>query len=437
MGWLPHTGDTVVDRSGTHFVLTHQIGEGGQGVVYATQAEGAAVKVSTIANALEHRAALEDQITRVARLPLNDLPLAAPRYPLTGPVVGYTMTMLTGMVSLGSLTLELGASFDEDWYRNTGGLRKRLLAVEALAEIIGTLHARGLVYCDLSANNVLVSESPDRGRLFLIDLDNLRPLEDPPKRIFTPHYAAPEQATTGATQATDRFSLAIIAFAVLAAANPFYGNSLDALPPEKYSETPFAALAPWIDDPDDTSNRWSHALPRQLTISPMLARIFLPAFTSGRQDSEQRPAAAQFAIAARRARYAVARCPGCGWDNYVSRVDCASCGRPGAPDRLQIHVAAGPTLEVHELCPIVVLPHEGIAEINASALGLTEPPHVAGLRLTRDGSGWIVEVLHDRLTIDAPTAQRSFPLKSDNALVLGRPHRAPLVIRLALAREPQ
>ena len=92
MGWVPQAGATVTDASGTHFVLADQIGEGGQGVVFATQAEGAAVKISTARNAAEHRKVLERQIADVARMPLADLPVAAPRYPLTGDVVGYTMT---------------------------------------------------------------------------------------------------------------------------------------------------------------------------------------------------------------------------------------------------------------------------------------------------------------------------------------------------------
>ena len=47
MGWVPQSGDTVIDKSGTHYVLGSEIGRGGEGTVFATQAEGAAVKIIT------------------------------------------------------------------------------------------------------------------------------------------------------------------------------------------------------------------------------------------------------------------------------------------------------------------------------------------------------------------------------------------------------
>lgn len=433
MGWVPQTGATVTDASGTHFVLADQIGEGGQGVVFATQAEGAAVKISTARDASGRREVLERQIADVARMPLADLPVAAPRYPLTGDVVGYTMTMLTGMTSLASLTLELGQTFDENWYVSTGGLRKRLLAVEMLAEVIAALHARGLVYCDLSANNVLVSAAPDRGRLFLIDLDNLRPLDEPPRRIFTPHYAAPEQGTHGATQASDLFSLAVVAFSVLSAANPFYGELLDSQRPEAYQEAPFAAAAPWIDDPGDDRNRWPHALPRLLCVSPLLHRIFTDTFTAGRFDPEDRAPAAHFAIAARRARYAVVECARCGWQSYASRLDCPSCGRQLAGAHLRLYADEGGRTRPHRLCPVVAL-SEGTHshEVSAAALGLIDGPSVVGITVSVHGDDVTVGLEHDDLEFQGSKhGGRSRLLPAGSTLTLSRRARCPLILALS------
>ena len=103
MGWVPQSGDTVIDKSGTHYVLGSEIGRGGEGTVFATQAEGAAVKIIT--ESATSRDELENRISRVTRLPVLDLPVAVPRYVLSGSEVGYSMTLLTGMTSLNELIL--------------------------------------------------------------------------------------------------------------------------------------------------------------------------------------------------------------------------------------------------------------------------------------------------------------------------------------------
>lgn len=170
-----------------HFVLGAEIGRGGEGTVFATQAGGAAVKI--IDNSSVTREYLEKRISQVTRLPVLDLPVAIPRSVLTGSKIGYSMTLVTGMVSLSDLILpSVSSPFTESWYRESGGIRKRLLVLEALAEVISSLHARGLVYSDLSANNVLVSKSIERSQLFLIDLDNLRYSTESPRRIWTSPY---------------------------------------------------------------------------------------------------------------------------------------------------------------------------------------------------------------------------------------------------------
>ena len=437
MGWVPHPGETVADASGTRFVLADQIGQGGQGVVFATQAEGAAVKISTASDAAERRVLLERQIADVARMPLADLPVAAPRYPLVGEVVGYTMTMLTGMTSLSALTRELGEAFDEQWYLSSGGLRKRLRAIEALADVIVSLHARGLVYCDLSANNVLVSASPDRARLFLIDLDNLRPLDEPPRRIFTPHYAAPEQGTTGATQASDLFSLMVVAFAVLTATNPFYGELLDAQPPEAYQDLPFAAAAPWIDDPDDDRNRWPHSLPRSLCVTPLLGRVFSSTFTAGRLVPERRSSAPQLAAGARRARYAVVDCALCGWQSYANSATCPSCGGPLRFAHVQLHVDEGDRVVPNRLCPIVVIPGaQRRCEVSAAALGLIGEPSAGGLAFTVDGEEVSIDLIHDDLEFrDGKGSARSRAIPPGSSLTLQRRSRCPLIVTLPASRE--
>ena len=423
MGWAPQAGDEVVDRSGVHFKLAREIGHGGEGIVFATEAEGAAVKIITSQNTILRMDELEKQLKRVARLALDDLPVAVPRQLLDGDVVGYTMNLLTGMTTLGSLTLpSLTSPFDEMWYRKSGGLSKRLSVIETLGELIAGLHGRGLVYCDLSANNVLISESNDRSRVFLIDLDNLRLSSDPKIKIWTPGYSAPEQEVDGASQQTDLFCLAIIAFSVLCGNNPFYGETLDSLSPDQYQASPFSSLVPWVDDALDASNRWEKGIVRSLVISPLLNGLFHNAFSDGRFDKDARPSASSFAIAARRARYAVARCRNCSWDNYINAGNCASCGTKVQGRFLRLSVLRDGGVYPHEICPIVTLPEKGVVSVSASALGLNSRSDAEGVVVESDSASLRLRIRHSDLWLFGGKDVQSVNITSGKRVVIERRH---------------
>lgn len=431
MGYQLRAGDTVVDESGTNFELAKMIGEGAQGTVFATTAEGVAVKIITSVEGAGRRSSQEERIGRVTRLPVADLPVAAPRFLLRGDVVGYTMTLLTGMCSLSELCFEMGAPFDEHRYVGSGGLLKRMKLVESLAELVATLHGRGLIYCDISTNNVLVSTSPDRSRVFLIDLDNLRPVTDPPTSpIFTAPFAAPENHTGVPSQATDTFALATLAFTVLTGTNPFYGVLLDGISPEQLGATPFAAVAPWIDDPLDDSNRWPHAVPRELTLSPRLRHLFGETFTVGLTETTKRTPAAVLAIAARRARYAVRRCPDCRWDNFIDRTNCASCRLEFVGYQLRLYAEGTTEALPFDLCPVVVLDPREPTDVSAAALGLFENSIVPGVQVHRNEGRWRVELMHESLTFGRNTTSRTESITADEPLVLNRRNRSSLQIRL-------
>ena len=57
-----------------------------------------------------------------------------------------------------------------NWFVSTGGLLKRYGVLIKLAIAIRALHSKGLIYCDLSPNNVFVSSNPKKHNVFLIDL---------------------------------------------------------------------------------------------------------------------------------------------------------------------------------------------------------------------------------------------------------------------------
>lgn len=425
MGWYPQRGDQVVDRSGTHFVLGDPVAPpGSQGIVYATQAEGAAVKISTNQGSNLRAEDIEYQIRQVARLPIADLPVALPRHTLMEPDVGYTMSLLTGMTSAESLARRPSVETLALWYRETGGLRKRLAVIENLAEILASLHARGLVYGDLSGNNVLVSAHADRARVFLIDLDNLRTADAPSSGFFTPPYGAPEQASSGSSQHTDRFSLAVLAFSVLVAGNPFYGKHLDALPPEDYQRRPYSSVGCWIDDPEDDSNRWDSVMPRALVVSPRMAGLFSRTFCVGKTDPYSRPAAALFASAARSARLAVRRCRSCGWDNFVAVSSCAECGAPSPAEGFALHELTPSGLARFEWCPFLSIDSSGPVAVPAGALGLPGETQEPALVIHAAGSGYEVEVVHPEVTFVGQSRRTRLTVHDGDGFQLARARRA-------------
>jgi eukaryotic-like serine/threonine-protein kinase len=429
MGWNPQRGDAVVDRDGTHFELRERLAEGGQGVVFTTQAAGAAVKISTSHHDEDGRAAIERQLRRVARLPMGDLPVALPRRTLREPAVGYTMSLLTGMMSVGSLAQPGSNKELVPWFVETGGLRKRLAVLESLAEIFASLHGRGLVYGDLNDENALVSEHPERARVFLIDLDNLQPADLQPRRIYTVPFAAPEQPDTGATQASDAFSLAVLAFAMLAGTNPFDGRVFDGLPPEEFREAPrpYADQVPWVDDPDDASNRAVRGLPRPIVTTPRLRALFHRAFVEGRRHPHLRPAASSWARAARAARLATTRCGHCGWDTFVTATACACCDRLVRHEGYRLLELEGVHTHLYPLCPYALLV-DGVREVPPAALGFAEAPDKArAVRLERRPEGVAIELLHPAISFEARPASRSTTVASGDVFILQRARRSPLV----------
>lgn len=432
MGWTARPGSMVTDTGNVRFTLTRVLARGGQGEVWLTEAEGAAIKISTRPNV-----GLPGRIEAVARLPIHDLPVAAPRRTLQPPAFGYSMSLITGMMPIGGLGPvgygEIVSSGDiPEWYVATGALRKRLAVLARLADVLAVLHSRGLVYGDLSAANVLVSEAPARSRVFLIDLDNVRMTDEPAPGAYTVRYAAPEQPDQGASQASDRFSLALLGISILTARNPFYGGLLNSLPAEELHTRPWAALGPWVDDPTDPRNRGGpDALDRGRMLSPLLRRLVAQAFTVGRVEGTRRPAPSLVAAAARTAQWAVTTC-NCGWQNYVTAEDCHRCDTPISASYLAIwEPRADGSLVRYRSAPYVVLGEGGVDErsraVERGPLGLGGEPDAPALVVSGDHREARLVARADELELSAGR------LVGDAVAVLNRRARVPLLLRLEKA----
>jgi serine/threonine protein kinase len=107
-------------------------------------------------------------------------------------------------------------------------LRARVRLLVAVADAIATAHRTLIVHRDIKPSNVLVAES---GEPKLIDFGIAYALAKPSEahevttdvgKLFTPHYAAPEQVRgEPATAATDVFGLGALAYRVLSGREPY------------------------------------------------------------------------------------------------------------------------------------------------------------------------------------------------------------------------
>ena len=367
--------DSVVDDDGNvHHLVGEPLGRGGQGVVLRTSNPHIAVKLignapvvqrepkprnagnaaarlwtgltQATAPELTHdksrHEALRRRIEDVRLLPLPDLHVAQPLSMLRGHV-GYTMNLLTGMVPIRSLIADPRAKSLSAFYKDTGGVRRRLDLLAKTASLLSRLHAVPLVYADISPNNVFISEALDASEVWLIDLDNLDYLSSEAPGIYTPGFGAPEVASghAGVTTLSDSYSFAILAFYVLAQTHPFLGKFVDEAgwdADEDREQLAYQGQAPWIDDPDDDSNGSESGIPRQIVLSRRLRMAFQRTFGPGRIHRTERPSTAEWAEVLRETADRMVTCPGCGSSFDVTMQVCGFCPAKRRPAFIHMQI---------------------------------------------------------------------------------------------------
>ena len=196
----------------------------------------------------------------------------------------------------------------------------------------------GMVYCDISANNVFVTKSAESEtqNVWLIDADNVFiPCEDLDKLVFTPRYAAPEfigKPPKPCSHASDCYSFAVLAFESLAALHPFKGKKAEGddggddwdasvqgndgtkssfAEPDAFPE--YSGKIPWVEDTEDDSNHTENGLPRQNFLTDETFCLFNATFSEeGRKSHKMRPTAVLWARAFAHSYVETVRCPDCG-----------------------------------------------------------------------------------------------------------------------------
>ena len=283
----------VSDTLGHSYLLTSKLGQGGQGSVWRTDQAQVLIKQLT-AQGSEQRQRAIYQLTWLMRQDLDGLHIAKPLALLRAPDAGYVMELMEGLTALTG-SLELVADEGVEGFLQSGGLVRRLTLLKQLATTLALLHARGMLFGDLSPDNIYVSSQVEHAELWLIDCDNISFESTPCRALYTPDYGAPELVAGRAdfSTRTDVWSFAVIAFQLLTGNHPFKGDLVNDGEPDLEAQA-LAGVLPWIGHPDDTSNASSRGMPLSMSATGKLALLFSRCFEAGLTDPLARPAMAEW-----------------------------------------------------------------------------------------------------------------------------------------------
>lgn len=315
----------VVDEAGSVHTLTKKIGAGGQGEVWLTEGGRRIVKLLRPGTDSE---VLRRQFAFVRRLDLDGLHVAKPIAILKKPFTGYVAEFLGDMVPIKTL-MEAPSKDLVRWHIDTGSLRRRLRLLAHAGEALLGMHAKGVVYADVSHNNVFVSEPVGAVESWLIDLDNLSHESDPRRAIYTPGYGAPEviAGVGGCTSLSDAWAFAVLVWHTLTLHHPFIGDLVNDGEPE-LEEQAFAGRLPWVEHSSDDSNRCSTGLPSDLVLASRLIQLAKRTFEDGAADRKMRPSISNWVDRLHVAADQTVRCSGCNGTYFVTASVCPWCEEP-------------------------------------------------------------------------------------------------------------
>lgn len=324
----------VEDQLSQKHKLTKELGRGGQGVVFQTSDSGLLIKMP-LKNGkeiirVEEVKHFQEQLESLYLLPLsNKMHITRPLY-LLKVQAGYVMQMMQDMQPIGewlpqhfsNLTKEKqkeykppawmskevtsDAAYPLDMYAKSGGTKRRLeLLTQATIELL-RLHSVGVIFMDISPDNIYCSAASEHNEVWMIDADNLR-FENVNAQtgVITPQYGAPEivKGIDGARVISDTYSLALLAFKMLTMSGAFNGRLfIDAQDDEddwaaNDAETEEVSLEvqaeqgelPFICDTEDNSNSQANGLPHELVLTHQLLSFFQKMFGKGRTEFWRRP----------------------------------------------------------------------------------------------------------------------------------------------------
>jgi DNA-binding helix-hairpin-helix protein with protein kinase domain len=324
----------VTDSLGHTYHLTDKLGQGGQGSVWRTDQPQVLIKqLSTRTD--EQRQRWMEQLSWLMRQDLDGLHLAKPLALLKAPEAGYVMELMDGLSALTGM-LEQVKDEGVEGFLHSGGLARRLALLKQLATTLALLHARGMMFGDLSPDNIYVSSKVEHAELWLIDCDNISVETSPCRALYTPDYGAPELIAGQAdfSTRTDVWSFAVIAFQLLTGNHPFKGDFVNDGEPD-LEEQALAGKLPWIGHSSDPLNTSSRGIPLSLTTTGKLALLFSRCFEAGLADPLARPSMAQWLEAIVEAAERTIHCSECASTYLLNPAKtCPFCDHVLEPDHV-------------------------------------------------------------------------------------------------------
>lgn len=219
-GITQRAAETLTGREFGRFRLVEFIGEGGMGVVYrAERTDGLQQSVAIKLIARDLAGSGRERFQRETQI------LARLEHPAIAHLIDAGIEVGRGWIALEFVR---GIPIDEYCESNQLNVRERVQLLVLLASAVAAAHRLLVVHRDIKPANVLVTAE---GLPKLIDFGIATALQDagaqhlPTQdvgRLFTPHYAAPEQVSgEPITVATDVFGLGALGFRLLTGQVPY------------------------------------------------------------------------------------------------------------------------------------------------------------------------------------------------------------------------
>ena len=346
------------------------LGEGGQGVVYKTKNADTVIKIA-LKNELpiknkEDIEAFRQKIKNLIHKPLpNDMNIAKP-LSLLKDEAGYVMNLLDGMYPFAELlpqelskekanTLKIPTflqTLEENdkrsaiyftHYLQTGGLRKRLYALSRLAIVLYRLHSRGVVYFDISHNNIFINND-DIPLVYLIDADNIEYESTNRDIIYTPGFEVPEFIKEEPnTTYSDIYAFGILGFLTLTMKDPFSGKAYEEDLEDGKSIKKDNFELPWIGSSSDPSNQANQILnnfssknKQNYILTKELYNLFNNLFENGTNNKYKRPTLPIWIESLEKAASWTLLCPSCEMSYYEDLDNCPYCDKE-KPKRLVVN----------------------------------------------------------------------------------------------------
>lgn len=328
----------IIDSNDTRYEVESIIGQGAQG--YVLKLKGGKHVAKLVRKAFANSTEKSSWIDFLRNEDLDKNLFGKPVAKIVQPRLGYVAEFASGMEDMKVLrSFGLSGGEFKKWFIDTGGLRRRVVVLRNLAKSLKYLHSKGLVYADLSMNNVFISELGRGDNVFLIDTDNITYKSSVFNSIYTPMYGAPEVVTFKQPNSieSDCYAFAVIAYETLTQSHPLIGDYVDTGDPE-LEEKALRGELPWVDHSEDKTNSRSTGFSSKTMMTDGLFELFRKTFEDGLNNPTKRPSMGKWCDELERLSNSLVKCSGKNCvDYYIYRGDgCPFCdSRPKQLVRLK------------------------------------------------------------------------------------------------------